>query len=477
MENYPLDFTSNAGLLDRQATFALDYSNRWQDLFEMFEETGEQRYLEAAYLGAKQFVLWTRSNPMAPDSPILVNEGGNVPGVFPGRRFKANSYEWKEYDTSTDVAEQKVPAWRTSLVGLPPEQPHTYVYGPIMLHHQAAPMLRLAHLKNNSLLRDAAYNGLLGRYANFPGYYFTSLATTVYQQPDYPLHDYFEIKYNAMFYNHIWPHIALLQDFLVSDAYYRSGGKINFPSLYAPGYAFLISKVYGHAAGEVFGNKNVHLWLPKNAIQTSEIALNYLLGRDSNNTYLVLMNTAGQALSTQLFLNPDVLKWNYGHEYPVTTYQEDGKEGKGSFRNGKLQVDVPAQGLIALKIEGLKNTVPLQENVLVGEEKGLNGGYFRKEYAQESLGTITGMLIRLVPDFTDAYIYTNATEKTTQSVTLRYKIGEDAWQDITDTSYPFEFSIRNNKPDTPIRTQWKAKDLHGNIFETEELILKQAPDN
>ena len=82
-----------------------------------------------------------------------------------------------------------------------------------------------------------------------------------------------------------------MQDFLVSDAYYRSAGKIEFPSAYAPGYAILISKVYGHEPGEIFGNKDVNLWLPKNAIQSSEFALNHLFGRDEQNTYLVLMNT------------------------------------------------------------------------------------------------------------------------------------------------------------------------------------------
>lgn len=471
IRNYPEDFSTNAGLSDKQATFSIDYSNRWQDLLELYEETGKERYLNAAYEGSKQFLLWTRSNPQAPDTTIIVNNNGNVPGVFPGRRHKANSYEWKKFDTSTDIQEQTVPAWRTSFVGLPPEQPYTYVHGPIMLHHQAAPMLRLAHLKNDALLRDAAYNGILGRYANFPGYYFTSLHTNVYQQLDYPLHSYLDIKYNAIFYNHIWPHIALLQDFLVSDAYYRSAGKIDFPSAYAPGYAYLISKVYGQETGEIYENKNVHLWLPKNAIQSSEIALNHLFGRDEQNTFLVLMNTANRTIAAELLLNPDVLKWDYGKSYTTVIYQADGTITNGELINGNLEVEVPEQGLIAVKIEGLKNEVAFQENVKLTDMETNGSGYFREDHQEPALGTVTGMIFKLVPEFSDAYLYSSATEKDTKRVTLHYQLANEEWREVIDHSYPFEFSLRIDDPQHGMKIKWEAVDPDGKSLITEEFTL------
>ena len=172
-------------------------------------------------------------------------------------------------DTTTLVPEQRIPAWRTSLVGLPPEQGRTYGLGPIMLTHHAAWLLRLAHHANDPLLRDAAENAVLGRYANFPGYYFKSFETNVYQRVDYPLHPYQDLKYNAIFYNHVWPHIALLVDYLVSDAFDRSGGRVDFPSAYAPGYAYLTSKVYGHRLGRINEEKDVALWLPRRAARFS----------------------------------------------------------------------------------------------------------------------------------------------------------------------------------------------------------------
>lgn len=470
---YPVDFTTSAGLKDSQATFVTDYTLAWYDLIELYDETGEKRFLDAAITGANQMLLWMRSNPMAPDSVITANKGGRVKGVFPGRRYTAESYDWKEFDTSTEIQEQEVPAWRTSLAGLLPEVPYTYMYGPIMLAHHAPWMLRLAHLSGDHLFKDAAYNAVIGRYANFPGYYFTSLHTTIYQQPDYPLHPYMEIKYNAVFYNHIWPHIALLQDFLVSDAYMKSGGKVSFPSVYAPGYAFLTSKVYGHKPGEIFGNKNINLWLPANAIKSSTIALNHLFGRTENDTWLVLMNSTGKPTDAEIYLNPDVIRWNYDQEYTIVIYSENGDSEKGTFKNGLLQAEIPQEGLIAIKITGLKNDLPLLGKSGKTHKSEERKDYFRQNHSSGALGTITGMLITLVPDISDAYIYSDATEKDARKVILKYTSGDQDWQEFTDEAYPYEFSIHLPDTGSKLKLKWIAEDMNGIIRESEEFELRK----
>ena len=469
---YPEDFTTSAGLKDSQATFVTDYTLAWYDLIELYEETGEKRFLDAAITGADQMLLWMRSNPMAPDSVITANKGGRVKGVFPGRRFTSESYEWKEFDTSTEIQEQEVSAWRTSLAGLLPEVPYTYMYGPIMLSHHAAWMLRLAYLSGKEIFKDAAYNAVIGRYANFPGYYFTSMHTTVYQQPDYPLHQYMDIKYNAVFYNHIWPHIALLQDFLVSDAYMKSGGKVSFPSAYAPGYAFLSSKVYGHKPGEIFGNKNINLWLPANAIKSSTIALNHLFGRAENDTWIVLMNSTSKPVAAEIYLNPDIIRWNYDQEYTIVTYSENGDSVKGTFKNGLLKAEVPSNGLKAIKIISLKNDLPFQNKSGKIPKSEERKDYFRQNHSSAALGTITGMLITLVPEISDAYIYSDATEKDARKVILKYTTGDQNWQEFIDEAYPYEFSI--HLPDTgrKLKLKWIAEDMNGTIRESEEFELR-----
>lgn len=465
---YPSDFSTNAGLRDAQATFVNDYSTTWQELLELYELTQDKKYLNAAYEGAKQLSLWTRSTPFAPDKSITVNEGGEVEGIFPGRRFKSDSYEWQEFDMTTHIQEHVVPAWHTSLVGLLPEQPGTYVYGPIMLFHQAGAMLRLAHLQQDETLKKIAYNGILGRYNNFPGYYFTSLYTNVYQQTNYPLHEYLGIKYNAVFYNHLWPHVALIQDFLVSDAYYRSAGKIDFPALFSPGYAFLSNKVYGHAPGSIYDNENVSLWLPKNPFKTSEKSVNHLLGRDGENTFIVLMNTSPNAITDTFHLSQEVFKWDAEREYSVEVLAGNELSGEHTLKNGNLHVQIAAGGIAVFKIKGLFQTqyfpgnFKMKEISASGKER-----YFRKEYSSPAIGTLTGMSFKSMEQLTDFYMYSTSTEDHVSRVQLDYKIGEEAWQQVTDESYPFEFSLRVENNDQPVKFKWKALDPEGNLHESE----------
>lgn len=470
--NYPADYSTNAGLKDAQATFVNDYSTTWQELLELYELTGAEKYLDAAHEGAKQLALWTRSNPFAPEKNILVNKAGKVDGVFPGRRFKPDSYEWQEFDMTTEIQEQIVPAWHTSLVGLLPEQPGTYRYGPIMLFHQAGGLLRMAHLKKDTVLKDIAYNAILGRYNNFPGYYFTSLETNVYQHTNYPLHPYLDIKYNAVFYNHIWPHIALLQDFLISDAYYRSDGKIDFPSLFSPGYAFLSNKVYGHLPGKIYDHDNIQVWLPKDPFLTNEKALNYLLGRDGEDTYLILMNTENRTVEADLFFNPSIVKWDQGRVYACEIIGGSGVVKSTPVENGKLRVSVSPNGLTVYRVKGMKQQQSLQVRNLQSTKEKTIPDFVRVSKEEKPLGTLAGMIFQIGAGSKDLYVYSTATEEDVASATLEYKVGEGEWTTVLDDLYPFEFSIRLSDPGTKVEWKWKATDHKGLIHESETFQLQ-----
>ncbi len=462
----PTDFTTSAGLKDRQASFVTDYTTKWYDLLELYEETGLQRYLDAAASGARQMLLWMRSNPFAPDTAIMVNGGNHVAGVFPGRRFKLNSYDFSEYDTSTEIQQQQLEAWRTSLVGLPPEAPSTYRYGPVMLTHHAAWMLRLAKLTGEDLFQQAAYNAVLGRYANFPGYYVTSLHTNVYQQENYPLHPYLDVKYNAIFYNHIWPHIALIQDFLISDTYLRSNGAINFPSAYSGGYAFLTSKVYGHLPGKIYGEEGVYPWIPKNVFTVIDPSLNYVLGRSESDTYVILMNTGSQSLTTTVYFNQDVLKWNSGKTYQVSEMGVN-QPLKTEMKEGRLTVSVPGSGIKTYKIQGLKNEPQLKKDK-PSQTPSRDAGYFRTTV--DGLGTLTGMLIGIADKWTNAYVYTDATEKELKKLVVSYSSDRIHWEVLADNAYPFEVSWQ---PDlsSAIYIKVEGVDLDGNQFESDHYQL------
>ena len=471
IEKYPTDFYSNEGLKDKQAAFQIDFTTNVFDLFELWEITHNKRYLEVSRIGARQLALWARSNPMAPDSVITINQGGSVNGIFPGRRYKVGSSDFDKRNMKTKLPEMKTPAWITSLVGLMPEQPSTYTYGPIMLTQYAPWFLRIAEATNDSLLADIAYNAVLGRYANFPGYYFTSLRTNVYALADYPIHNYYDIKYNAIFYNHVWPHLAMLFDFMVSDAFYRSKGKVDFPSVYSPGYAYLTSKVYGASEGRIFDNENMKLWIPPKALYSSSKAINYLLGVGENATCIVLMNTSKKNEVTQIQLNQDVVTYNSNQKYSMVIYDNDGSIQEGSMENGKFSISIPAGKLIALKIKQLVINVPLITNSKNYYKSLSANNFLRRETNNEFLGTLTAMMINIKPNFSDAYIFSDVTDKKVKSVTLHYKLGDSHWRIMTDKRYPFEFSIHLNNPKDKLTFKWVAKDTEGIISESDKMIL------
>lgn len=472
LNTYPTSFEDNPGLKDRHASFYTDFTPRLFDLFQLYEVTNEDRFLDSATLAAQYLLLWLRSNPMAPDTSITVNKGGKVPGKF-GKRYKYNSYDFlPDYNDTTHLAEQVIPAWRTSLIGLSPEQPYTYKYGTIMLSHYAAWLLRFAKFNNDDMLRDAAYNAIIGRYANFPGYYFTSFETDVYQRADYPMHDFYDVKYNAIFYNHIWPHIALLIDFIVSDAYYRSNGNIDFPSIYAPGYAYLTSKVYGHRPGTIYGNVDVYPWLPKGAVQHNSLPLNHILGIGPKDLFVVLMNTSENDVKTNIRLNPDVIPWDTGTDYNLVAYSNDHMDNIGQLSDGCFDVNVPANGIVTVKIEDLAISPPLyskEENMKGMKSKG--DGYIRQNHKEPALGTITGMVLNFVPQLANVFLYTDATEKEVKCVNLKYKIGNGEWKVVEDSKYPYEFSLELSKPDETFIFQWEATDLNGRSHKTSIMNL------
>jgi len=471
LKSYSAHFVSSLDPTDTVPFFQIEFTTNIYDLFELYEITNNKKYLEAAHTGARQFLLWCRSNPLAPDSAITVNKGDTVSGVFYGRREGINSEQFVPGDYTSRIAEQKIPAWRTSLVGTFPETPLTYIWGPIMLAHHAAWFLRIAALTGDRLLADAAYNAVVGRYANFPGYYFTSLHTNVYQTQDYPLKDYYDIKYNAIFYNHLWPHIALINDFLVSDAYYRSGKQIDFPSVYAPGYAFLSSKVYGAKSGKIYGNENIQLWMPLKSMKTCNVAINHLFGIGKDGLYLVLMNTSNTAQNSDIQLNQDIIPFDSNKKYSTIVYYSEGKSTAGAdMLNGKIEIVIPAQSLIVVKVNDLiiRNSFSnINENTPALSDKS----FVRIETGIATIGTITGMLINLSNIETDAYIYSNVNETKTRKAILKYKTGGDDWYEKTDAIYPFEFSIPLKK-EKHLTFKWISEGVDGAQTESKEFELK-----
>ena len=439
--SYSHTFFDTPGLRDKGAGFTTDYGYRIYDLFELFIATRDSLYLRAATTGAKQFLLWTRSNPAPPASNITVNSGNKVEGIFPGRRKSAiEGSPFVKMNVTSILPQLDIPAWQTSLNGLIPEAPNTYAFGPVMLAHHAAWLLQLAHITGDTLLRDAAYNAVIGRYANFPGYYFTSLKTNVYQRADYPMHPFEDVKYNAIFYNHVWPHLALLVDFLVSDFNYRSRGSIHFPGTYAPGYAFLTSQVYGAKKGTVMGNTNVQLWMPPRALSSDGVAFNYIMGYNEQAVFISFANTSGKGATEEIQLNRDIIPWSQDKIYRVIVYDNNGNRKKGTMENGQLRVSLPPGATCTIQLNGIH---PIPEKAVAIDKKPVSiNRFIRYTSSEDSTARITAMVIQPTAAIAVFYAYSNKTEKEWSECSLRYRINNsETWTTVSDKAYPFEFDL------------------------------------
>ena len=192
---------------------------QWIELFELYEETREKRFLDAAHAGARDYTRYVWMAPRVHEGDVVVNEGGLSPAYRSGDKFPR-----------IKIPEEKVPAWRVSEIGLTPEGAGTSKGARgIFLACYAPWMLRIAALTNDAFLHDVARSAIIGRYTSFPGYHMNTARTTVYEKEGVIRRGKDELNATtSIHYNHIWAQIALLMDYLVTDAFAKSDRKVDF---------------------------------------------------------------------------------------------------------------------------------------------------------------------------------------------------------------------------------------------------------
>ena len=232
----------------------------------------------------------------------------------------------KRYEIS---AEESVEAWRLSEIGLTPESSTTGMgHRAVFMAHHAPYFLSIAHYTGDDFLRDIARSAVVGRYRNFPGYHINTDRTTAYEKVDFPFRKHEEISVNSFHYNHPFPHISILIDYLVTDAFDKSGERIAFPSRHIEGYGYLQNRFYGMEAGRFYSEKNVWLWLPSGLVEIDDVELNYLSGRSENSLCLAFMNQSDKEVESDFVIDTDLVPDLKGHSVTAQVWSKDRKEGK-----------------------------------------------------------------------------------------------------------------------------------------------------
>jgi len=413
--------------LEQGGQFWSDFAPRFVELFELWQETKEPRYLAAAHAGARLYASYAWYFPKIPDGEVTVNRGGLAPATFSPPM------------AGIRTPEVTLPAWSVSQIGLTPEAQTTYNESPgLFLAHHAAYELRIAAAANDPFLREAARAAIIGRYKTFPGYSINAFSN-VYARSDYPYRPYAQFTYSQVYYNHVWPQIALLTDYLVSDFETRSKGDIVFPSRYAQGYAYLRSKVYGDRPGTFMGDTDVRLWMPRHVVSTNDPQANYLAGYGNGRFYLALSNESSEARSVTVTLDRERVPYAIDRNYRARWWMDGKPMGTTAMVNGVVTLRLSARGLTAIAVDDMRVFTRLQADYFdSGQETVTPAGSFRTD--STSAGNATAMFLSFAGQ-REFYLWTSASDSEVREARLTLRTGPQAERTLIDQRHPFEFSV------------------------------------
>lgn len=402
------------------------YTGRWIEFLQLFELTQDKRYLEAARQGARQYTQFTWMCPAVPDSMITVNKGGKAPMYW---YLKAKGHQQMYYP------EEQTPAWRLSEIGLTPESSGTSTgHRGIFMANYAPWMLRIGYYTRDTFLMNVAKASIIGRYRNFPGYHINTERTTAYEKVDFPLHAHKEQSVNSLHYNHILPMASMLLDYLVTDAYVRSTGKINFPHEYMEGYAYLQNNLYGAQKGNFYAESGAQLWMPARLLNINNTELNYIAARKDNKLLLAFTNQSNKPVTARVTINPRWVKW--AGKSSLATYA--GKTA-GPLKDSSFSITVPANGIAAVAVNGVQARAAFQQQLITADAQDAGG-----DYARLKAGNAHALLFRLGQYSRRLYVYLEDDDNKYSKASLVYAHGAGKEERLEDRAYPFEFTVPAN---------------------------------
>ena len=203
-----------------------------------------------------------------------------------------------------------------------------------------------------------------GDMPNFPGYDINGEYTTVYERPDYPLRPLKELTYNQIYYNHVWPHIALLFDFLISDVAVRSEAKSLSRRDMRKVMRICRARFMAIGTGVFYGHQGVQLWMPAKLLRIDNPQVNYVAGYDDNSLYLALSNQCPRPVTATIRINPDLAPYSLRQDYNVRTWQADREGPPRTLHDGEFTISIPASGLTAIAMDGIRIVPQFQSGVL-----------------------------------------------------------------------------------------------------------------
>ncbi|WP_207515630.1 hypothetical protein [Longitalea luteola] len=427
------------------------FTGRWIEFLQLYEITRDPKYLAAAQQGGRQYCQFTWMCPRIPDSLITVNKGGKAPMYW---YLRSKGHKQMYYP------EEKAPAWRLSEIGLTPESSGTATgHRGIFMANYAPWLLRLGYYTRDTFLMNVAKAATIGRYRSFPGYHINTERTTAYEKVDFPLHDHTDQSVNSFHYNHIMPMASMLLDYLVTDAYVRSGGRIDFPSEYVEGYAYLQNRMYGMQKGSFYQQKDVQLWMPARLLRIDNTELNYIAARKDGQLLLAFTNQCNQPVTANIVLNP---AWvTAGRNSRITSYTD---KQKPVLKDSSFTVQVAANGITAIAVTPVQIRSNFQEKLLGTGTERCN------DYTKLDAGNAHALLFQLGEYDRRLYVYLEDDDNRYRQVSITYAGQDGKERQIVDSTYPFEFTVPVGHK-TPVSFQLSLVTVNGQVQQSNKVVL------
>ncbi len=436
-------FSSDTTPVDYSLFSYISYVPNISSLLEMYEATRLPEFLRAAEEAGRILLtqLWVTgiTSSSVPDSMLIsaaaikaktFNEGHDFfwhgdevwrPGSRRGKKGPPENLDILKDET--------VPYWVPSRVGLGLEQPSTFYHESLnmIMSSWAGDLMKLAGYTGEELFATAARNAIIGRFSNYPGYYQNRFIT-IQQKADYP---YVGPDFSSVYWHHIPPFLAQLEDFLFAQTQVWSEGKISFPSFRQQGYAYFNSNQYGTGSGTFFEEKDMWPWLASGIVQTGHKQIDWLAARKDGVAGIAFMNESPHLVNTSIALG-EKLNTNYSGE--AALLYPDGRKQTVFIRSGKLDISIPGRSLVGLLIKSSAISSPGYAKAVTPQKKG-------KDLTVSDHGYGKGLVLQLDPSRYFSYIYVSEKPGLVKNVTVFYKSGKAAQQQQSTAQYPFEFII------------------------------------
>lgn len=431
----------------------------FMDYLDLFEATGQKRYLDAAAEGAYGVALGLNLSPAVPEATLTVDEGGRAP--IHAHSFGRHKRWGFPPPKPLPVPEQSVPAWRPALVGVP-----GIAYRGEYWMNAHAQLLRVAALSGDDFLRDLARWGMVGRFGSYPGDN-CSQRSLVAERPDAADRPIWECTHATINPGHAWEFAGAVLDFLVTDAFQRSGGAIDFPSRSMPHCAFR-TKTYGDRPGRFYDERDVNLWLPRSLLICSNPQLDYLAGYSGDRLCLAFWNQSFEKQSGAVTLNPQLVET--AGSGVIRVWRDNKPAEPVRLSDVRLALDASPKGIVAFVIPGVRPKPSLQAKI--ADPSSLILGPESRANVVAPFGKVHALLITLGRGLTTAFVYTDALPENVIEAKLRFRQGDGEWQERTDSIFPYEFSVDVDEVKGAFEGELEVKNAARQIQRSEVITLR-----